>query len=350
MRTRVIGIFACAGVRRFAVFAAAIMMGVTTMAQGQANSPDAAPVAQTEKGKVRGAVEPNGVLVFRGIPYAEDTGGANRFLPPKPRKPWSGELDGSVPGPACPQEPMLVQGRPLSEDCLRVNVWTRSLAGKRPVVVWFHGGAYKIGSNDYLAEGANGAFAAGSGDIVFVSLNHRLNVLGYLQLGPEFGKEYARSGNVGLLDLVAALTWVKHNIAKFGGDPNNVTIAGPSGGGSKTMHSLAMPAMKGLFEHAIVFSGHDLWKRNSAEAARKSSDAVLKQLGVEPGDIAKLRALPYAAIQQAYADVSSTYGSDPSWGAEGWVNYDILSPNIDGVVVPEYPMDAIAKGAGKDVV
>src|SRR5262249_14258242 len=177
------------------------------------------------------------------------------------------------------------------------------------------------------------------------SVNHRLNVLGYLQLGKEFGKEYANSGNVGMLDLAASLQWVRKNIAQFGGDPNNVTIAGPSGGGAKVTYALAMPAFKGLFEHAIVFVGHDLWKRNSYEAALRASQAVLSELSVTPGNINKLRSIPVEDLLAALATVTGSYEPDPTWGAPGWVNYDILSPNIDGDTLPEYPLDAVAHGA-----
>ena len=307
------------------------------------------PIVRTDKGAVKGVVEPNGVLAYKGMRYGADTGGANRFLPPRPPPAWGEVYDASAMGPACPQTSAFVGDRPQSEDCLRISVWTRSVDKKRPVLVWLHGGAYQLGSDNYEAEGADGAAAAASGDYVFVSLTHRLNILGFLQLGEQFGPEYASSGNVGLLDIAAALTWVQRNIAQFGGDPENVTIAGPSGGGSKVMHAMAMPAMKGLFQHAIVFSGHDLWKRNTQAAALRAGGAALERLKVAPGDVKALRALPVGDLQKAAVDLHTSYGPDPSWGPEGWVKYDNFSPNIDGRILPDYPMDAIAEGASRDV-
>lgn len=308
----------------------------------------ATPVVQTAAGAVVGLQE-KGVLAYKGIPYAASAGGANRFLPPVEREPWTGVYDASAFGPACPQYPAtLIGGRAQSEDCLRLNVWTATVTGSRPVIVWFHGGAFRQGSESYAAEGVDGA-AAAQGDVVFVSLTHRLGVLGYFRLSDDFGSKYASSGNVGMLDLAAALGWVKKNIARFGGDPNNVTIAGPSGGGAKVVHAMAMPAFKGLFNHTIVFVGHDLWKRNSRQAAIKSSNAILSELGVKAGEIDKLLALPAQTLLSAQAAVAERYESDPTWGAPGWVKYDINSPNIDGRTLPEYPLDAISRGASAGV-
>src|SRR5262249_10867285 len=199
-----------------ALACAATALLFTTAAVAQSS---AAPVVQTTTGPVAGREE-NGTFAYKGIPYAADTGGANRFLPPVERKPWAYVHDASNFGPACPQPVLILDGSPLigdrpqSEDCLRLNVWTPSLDGSRPLMVWWHGGAFRIGSDNYAAEGTVGAAAASRHDYVFVSVTHRLNVLGYLQLGKEFGREYANSGNVGMLDLAASLQWVRKNIAQ----------------------------------------------------------------------------------------------------------------------------------------
>jgi para-nitrobenzyl esterase len=324
---------ACAATALLITTAALITTGAVAQSDG--------PIADTETGRVQGVVNDQGVLVFSGIPYAADTGGANRFLPPQPRAAWEGVLDASEFGSMCPQP-----GTGGSEDCLFANVWTSDLSGSRPVMVHFHGGAFRSSSGNEV-DGA--ALVKRRTDVVAVSVNHRLNVFGHLSLDESFGGKYAHSGNVGMFDLEMALRWVRDNIANFGGDPNNVTILGPSGGGAKTFHALAMPIFDGLFQHAIVIGGHDLWKRNSLASAREKSAAILAELGIQPGDIAALQAVPMDDLIAAHDKVFQEFGPDLSAGPRPWVNYDLLTPAIDGTSLPEYPIDAIAHGASADI-
>jgi para-nitrobenzyl esterase len=227
---------------------------------------DSDPVVEIVTGKVRGNVR-KGIYTFKGIPYGDTTAGANRFMPPQKPKPWAGIRSSMQFGNVCPQAPRAGwandeeawlfswdDGVP-GEDCLRVNLWTPGIndGKKRPVMVWLHGGGFTAGSGQELTS-YDGENLARRGDVVVVSLNHRLNVFGYLDLS-HYGDRYTESANVGNLDIVAALEWVRDNIAGFGGDPNLVTIFGQSGGGGKVNALMAMPSAAGLFHRAIVESG-----------------------------------------------------------------------------------------------
>src|SRR5580658_2712213 len=223
------------------------------------------PVANTTSGKIRGVVQENKVNAFRGIPYGAPTGGANRFMPPVKPEAWTGIRETVEWGPEAPQGPhteipevaATIPKQGISEDCLHLNVWTNGLdARKRPVMVWLHGGGFTSGNGSYtMYDGAN---MARKQDVVIVTVNHRLNSFGFLYLADVGGAKYANASNVGIMDVVAALEWVRDNIANFGGDPANVTIFGQSGGGGKVSTLMAMPSAKGLFHRAICQSGSSI--------------------------------------------------------------------------------------------
>ena len=220
---------------------------------------DSAPtqfvVAPTATGKVRGTLDGD-IKIFKGVPYGGTTAGANRFMPPTPVTPWTGTRDALDWGFTAPQTvpPAKLRQGEESEDCLILNVFTPGLDGaKRPVMVWLHGGGWANGSGS--SPITVGTSLARTNDVVLVSINHRLNVFGFTPLGHAAGSDFAASGAVGLLDIVAALQWVRDNIESFGGDPNLVTIFGQSGGGRKVATLMAMPAAKRLFHRAIVQSG-----------------------------------------------------------------------------------------------
>jgi para-nitrobenzyl esterase len=222
----------------------------------------AAPIARTTAGQVQGTYD-SGIATFKAIRYGADTR-PRRFQPPRKPKPWSGVYDARTYGAACPQSR---GGEPMSEDCLFLNVWTPALrdGGKRTVMVYIHGGAYSNGSGSAaIYDGVN---LSRRGNVVVVTLNHRLNAFGYLSLG-MMDAAFADSGNAGQLDLVLALEWVRENIAEFGGDPDTVMVFGQSGGGAKIATMMAMPAAKGLFHRAATMSGQQVTGANLSRGHR----------------------------------------------------------------------------------
>jgi len=295
-------------------------------------------VADTASGKVRGRAE-GGVAVCKGIPYAAPPLGALRFRPPTPVSPWSGVRDAFEYGPSCPQTSARPQGwaqePSLSEDCLYLNVWTPDAVARarRPVMVWMHGGGYSIGSGSWPVY--DGTALARRGDVVVVTVNHRLGILGFLDLKEQGGADFASSGNAGMLALVAAFRWVRDNIASFGGDASNVTIFGESGGGAKVSTLLAMPAARGLFHRAIVQSGPGLRVRSPGQAVELAA-SVVSGLGIAAGDIRALQALPVEKLSDAHAKL-------------GRAAVFAFSPVLDDADLPDHPGSAIKNGTAADV-
>lgn len=313
-----------------------------------------APVVETQAGQVRGAVV-DGVLAFKGVPYGAPTAGAARFLPPSPPVAWAGVRDATAYSGHAPQMGLRPASRPEladlygvgdtsapTEDCLSVNVWTSAAAplaadgAKRPVMVWLHGGAFSYGTGN--GERSRGSRLARRGDVVVVCVNHRLNILGFLDLSAQ-GDAWRHSGNAGMLDIVAALEWVRDNIAAFGGDPGCVTVFGESGGGGKVCTLMGMPAAQGLFHRAVVQSGAVVLHRTQERAARLT-DAVLKELGT---DAAGLAAVPLERLMAAVGPAQRALG--PS--ARPLLDRYPFGPVVDGDVLPRqvFAPDASALSA-----
>jgi para-nitrobenzyl esterase len=313
-------------------------------------------IAETSFGKIRG-VDNNGIKTFKGIPYGASTSGANRFMPPAEPADWSGVRDALTYGPSAPQREPAAAPRPPGtltiagenlpaegEDCLVLNIWTPAVAasgngaGKRPVMFWCHGGGFATGSGS--SPDTDGTNLARRGDVVVVSINHRLNVLGFANLS-EFNSDFAASGDAGMLDIVQALKWVRTNIAQFGGDPNTVTIFGQSGGGRKVETLLAMPSAKGLFHRAIIESGAAV-KVVDREAAVSNSAQLLAHLGIDKTHVRALQTLPVEKIMTAYfAVLRENPGVDPSLGG--------FSPTVDGKILPQHPFFPKASPVSADV-
>ncbi len=309
-------------------------------------------------GRIRGG-HSRGALAFKGIPYAGPVSGKNRFKAPPKVAPWTGVRDATRLGPPAMQGPGTTYGEhepAYSENCLVLNVWTPAVSdgGKRPVMFYCHGGGFTSGSGGQNIQ--DGAHLAATYDVVVVASNHRLGLFGYLYLGELGGSEYATSGNQGMLDIVAALSWVKENISTFGGDPANVMVFGESGGGSKTSALMAMPAARGLFHKAGIQSG-PLLRGLPRDIATETARRVLAGLGLAPRDIRKLDEVPaekLIALQlagergggplaQPTRDYLAGHPHPPAGLAArraprpgGW------APVVDGAYLPESPFDPAA--------
>lgn len=292
-------------------------------------------IATTTTGTLQGR-RVDGIDRFLGIPYAAPPTGDRRFRPPAPVEPWDGIRAALDQPPSCPQPTRRPPGWPqehaLDEDCLHLNLWTPGLdAAARPVMVWIHGGGYAVGSGTWPLY--DGTALARRGDVVVITVTHRLGALGYLHLGDIAGEEFAASGNNGMLDLVAALEWVRDNVAAFGGDPGNVTVFGESGGGAKISTLLAMPRARGLFHRATIQSGPGLRvlsERRATEAAR----SLLDELDITAENLSALWDLP----AERFVESSS-----------GGLGRMAFAPVLDGTVIPTHPGDALAEGTAADV-
>ncbi|MGZ5922053.1 MAG: carboxylesterase/lipase family protein [Rhizomicrobium sp.] len=303
----------------------------------------AAPVVNTKYGKVRGIAE-DGVSIFKGIPYGAPTSGANRFMPPKEPAPWSDVRDATMFGNRAPQtdatgfmeeEVVALDRTAQSEDCLRLNVWTAGLGGakKRPVMLWCHGGGFTGGSGGNVRY--DGAMLAKKHGVVLVTVNHRLNAFGFLYLAKLGGGKYADSGNVGMLDIVAALNWVKDNIAAFGGNPNNVTIFGQSGGGSKVTTAMAMPQAAGRFHRVIAESGVSL-KAITPDEGTEIAAKIMTQLGLQPNQVDQLQQVPFEKIIAALGPMGPAGRFGPVLDGRSLVSgngaFDPVAPSISANV------------------
>ncbi|HTA44563.1 MAG TPA: carboxylesterase/lipase family protein [Bryobacteraceae bacterium] len=315
--------------------AASILMGgglsITEALRAAKTEAGSGPIADTTSGKIRGTVVDK-VYAFKGVPYGASTAGAGRFMPPSKPQPWTDVKDTVEYGHRSPQQPGMLeipevaatsgQG-PMGEDCLVLNVWSNGLKGgkKRPVMVWFHGGGFASGSGDYTMY--NGANLARKHDVVVVTTNHRLNVFGYLYLADIGGEKYANASNAGLQDMVLSLEWVRDNIANFGGDPNNVTIFGQSGGGGKVATLMATPSAKGLFHKAICQSGASIKGVSRANATR-AAETLLTKLNLKHDEIGKLQNMPFEQLTAALQSAGVGFG---------------LGPVVDGKTLPHDPFD-----------
>ncbi len=298
------------------------------------------PVVKTTSGEVVGSFN-EFVFAFKGIPYAT----AERFMPPQDPDAWDGVLDCTQFGPVArqvvPWYPDSVQNE---KELFTVNVWTQGIKDgkKRPVLLWLHGGGFHVGaSNDPMTYGEA---LARKGDVVFVSVNHRLNILGFLDLS-GYGEKYAQSANVGMLDIVKALEWIQKNIENFGGNPSNLTIVGESGGGGKVGTLMCMPAAKGMFHKAIIQSG-TLINTMTKEKSQQLASVVIENLGLTPDDVDKLNEIEYPDLVKAGNDAIAKLSGPRKPGSPTMFGF---APSADGVVLLQQPFSPGFAAISKDI-
>ncbi len=329
--------------RRQMLAAASVAAAGLALDAPGAMAASAAPVANTRYGKIRGRAD-GGVKIFKGVPYGASTAGANRFMPPQPPAPWNDVRDTTMFGNRAPQtdatgfmeeEVVALDRTAQSEDCLRLNIWTTGLKDdkKRPVMLWCHGGGFTGGSGGNVRY--DGAMLAKKHGVVLVTINHRLNALGFLYLAKLGGEKYADSGNVGMLDIFAALNWVKDNITEFGGDPGNVTIFGQSGGGSKVTTAMAMPQAVGRFHRVIAESGVSL-KAITRDEGTEIAGKIMAQLGLQPNQVDQLQQVPFQQIIAALGPMGPAGRFGPVLDGRNLVSgngpFDPVAPSISAKV------------------
>ncbi|UCB43820.1 MAG: carboxylesterase/lipase family protein [Dehalococcoidales bacterium] len=311
-------------------------------------SEDTPAVVETTSGKIEGIFR-RGLYAFRGVPYAAPPVGRLRWLPPEPPEPWSEVRPALRLASIAPQNLMGLQllespvPEPQDEDCLYLNVWTPGLDdARRPVMVWIHGGGFTSGSGSSLAY--NGRTLSTGGDTVIVTINYRLNVLGFLNLNEVTGGKIPATGNEGLLDQAFALEWVHDNITNFGGDPDNVTIFGESAGGFSVGSLLALPKARGLFHKAILQSGAAHSAYSNIDAARHVASTFLELLGISPNDSDGLRSLNVEHLLKGQRELAGK-ALDPESGLGGLT----LRPVVDGKILPHLPIDAVTSGSADNI-
>jgi para-nitrobenzyl esterase len=307
---------------------------------------NAAAIVSTVSGKLEGSFE-NGLYLFKGVPYAAPPVGELRWMPPQPVKPWQGvraakEFGTIAPQNLMPAGPIPQNIQPQSEDCLFLNIWTPGLdKKKRPVMFWIHGGAFTIGSGSdpmFMPEKM-----VKKGDVVFVSINYRLGMLGFLRLTDVTGGKIPATGNEGFLDQVGALKWVKENIAAFGGDPGNITAFGESAGSMSTACLMVMPSARGLFQKAIMESGAGS-VAVPKEDANRGGELFLKVSGIKKDDAAAMRALTTSQLLELENKIK-TFGAGPGEAAR----VTSTVPVTDGVIIPDLPIKLARQGVGKSI-